>query len=354
MSYGYDRDMRCAESSRADDLVLLHPAVIVRGVISGSCGGRRTSGGFGCRGRGGKGSGLANLESFERLSDGGANEVGLLALQGKRELPGLRVDPVWKEWMPRSLLFHFPHLRTYLTIDRSHDRLFVLELVTATVEPTARGRFFYRTFSGSFALSNYSSFPPIISFHIPGPSLAQYTPDVDAHDELSPCPYPSHFPHDNPSFRVGRAPRSSESDIPPPPFVPTPTSLVPPCPVSNDHIPAPRREFRSNSPHAVPPNELIAPASADDRVLVPPHKFNSSSPHAVPPIELIASAPEHVPLVPASFLGVLLACLLHGRFRAQLHTLLDILDDLDSEDHSTFRQRLHPVFSRIPHFTPVT
>ncbi|KAJ7835177.1 hypothetical protein B0H14DRAFT_3707194 [Mycena olivaceomarginata] len=142
--------------------------------------------------------------------------------------------------------------------------------------------------------------------------------------------------------------------VQPPPFVPTPTSHVPPRPVYNDHIPVPRREFNSSSPHAVPPIELFAPAPADDRVLFPSREFNSSFPHAVPPIELIAPAPEHVPLVPASFLGVLLACLLHGRFRAQLHTLLDILDDLDSEDHSTFRQRLHPVFSRIPHFTPVT
>ncbi|KAJ7805646.1 hypothetical protein B0H14DRAFT_2611126 [Mycena olivaceomarginata] len=40
----YDRGVRCAESSRADDLVLLHPAVIVRDVISVSHGGRRTSG----------------------------------------------------------------------------------------------------------------------------------------------------------------------------------------------------------------------------------------------------------------------------------------------------------------------
>ncbi|KAJ7881126.1 hypothetical protein B0H14DRAFT_1527018 [Mycena olivaceomarginata] len=144
--------------------------------------------------------------------------------------------------------------------------------------------------------------------------------------------------------------------VEPPKFPPAPPYVahVPPRPGSNDHIPVPRREFNSSSPHAVPPIELFAPAPTDDRILFPRREFNSSSPHAVPPIELIASAPEHVPLVPASFLGVLLACLLHGRFRAQLHTLLDILDDLDSEDHSTFRQRLHPVFSRIPHFTPVT
>jgi hypothetical protein len=141
--------------------------------------------------------------------------------------------------------------------------------------------------------------------------------------------------------------------IQPPPFVPMPNSHVPPCPVSNDHIPAPRREFRSSSPHVVPPNELIAPTSADDRVLVPLGEFNPSSPHAVPPIELIAPTPEPVSLVPASFIGILLVCLLHGGFRAQLHSLLDILDDLDSEDHSMFR-RLHPVFSHIPHFTPVT
>ncbi|KAJ7362537.1 hypothetical protein DFH08DRAFT_1024799 [Mycena albidolilacea] len=37
--------------------------------------------------------------------------------------------------MPRSLLFHFPHLRTYLTIDRSHDRLFVLYVNMANHYP---------------------------------------------------------------------------------------------------------------------------------------------------------------------------------------------------------------------------
>ncbi|KAJ7832422.1 hypothetical protein B0H14DRAFT_3712243, partial [Mycena olivaceomarginata] len=81
-----------SRSSRADDLVLLHPAVVVRGVISGSRGGRRTSGGVGCGGGGGNGSGLANLESFERLGGGGASEVGLLALQREGKLPGLGVD----------------------------------------------------------------------------------------------------------------------------------------------------------------------------------------------------------------------------------------------------------------------
>ncbi|KAJ7856801.1 hypothetical protein B0H14DRAFT_3135934 [Mycena olivaceomarginata] len=79
-------------SSRADDL-LLHPAVIAHGVISGSRGGRRISGGVGCGGCGGgrSGNGLANLESFERLGDGGASDVGLLALQGECKLPGLEL-----------------------------------------------------------------------------------------------------------------------------------------------------------------------------------------------------------------------------------------------------------------------
>ncbi|KAJ7848974.1 hypothetical protein B0H14DRAFT_3452792 [Mycena olivaceomarginata] len=86
--------------------------------------------------------------------------------------------------------------------------------------------------------------------------------------------------------------------VEPPKFPPAPpyVARVPPRPVSNDHIPVPRREFNSSSPHAVPPIELFAPAPTDDRVLFPRREFNSSSPHAVPPIELIASTPEHVPL----------------------------------------------------------
>ncbi|KAJ7819598.1 hypothetical protein B0H14DRAFT_3472968 [Mycena olivaceomarginata] len=126
--------------------------------------------------------------------------------------------------------------------------------------------------------------------------------------------------------------------------VPFPTITFQLPGVSPIRVP-PMQFLLSNSLHPHPPMTVFCfPRASSTRV----------PPHAVPPIELIALAPEHVPLVPASFLGVLLACLLHGGFRAQLHTLLDILEDLDSEDHSTFQQCLHPVFSRIPHFIPVT
>jgi hypothetical protein len=83
---------------------------------------------------------------------------------------------------------------------------------SSTVEPTAREGSSIEPFLGHLCC------PIILAFHLHSPSSfwslsrAIHT-RLDAHDELSPCPYPSHFPHDDQSFHVGRAPRSSDISV---------------------------------------------------------------------------------------------------------------------------------------------
>ncbi|KAF7350685.1 hypothetical protein MSAN_01629300 [Mycena sanguinolenta] len=95
-----------------------------------------------------------------------------------------------------------------------------------------------------------------------------------------------------------------------------------------------------------------------------PGEFDLCSPHAIPPhVEPIIPAPDHVPYrrtVPqydfalahhrASFISTLFASILENGFRSMLRSVILILDKLYAEDPSTFRQRMHPVFTRISHF----
>ncbi|KAJ6536669.1 hypothetical protein B0H10DRAFT_1971903 [Mycena sp. CBHHK59/15] len=111
-------------------------------------------------------------------------------------------------------------------------------------------------------------------------------------------------------------------------------------------------------PPPVPHVARIPPQSVTVEPCVPPPcEYNSSSPHAIPPVHRAVPEPEHIPLqrvtpsdlarARASLLTVLLESLLDSVFRAQLHPILSLLDDLHARGPSTFRQRMQPVFEHI-------
>jgi hypothetical protein len=86
--------------------------------------------------------------------------------------------PLWKGWMPRSLLFLFPPIRTYLTIDRSHDRLYVLYVNMAnhyplTPELRASPRPVTECFNASTSPVNTEHLYPRYS---PSPSISEPEP----------------------------------------------------------------------------------------------------------------------------------------------------------------------------------
>ncbi|KAJ7920110.1 hypothetical protein B0H13DRAFT_2426238 [Mycena leptocephala] len=119
-------------------------------------------------------------------------------------------------------------------------------------------------------------------------------------------------------------------------------------------------------PAHIPPH----PVSSElcDHVPSPSREFNSRSPHAIPPIDSTEPEPEHVPLrsntprhpsqpfdrTRAVILLVLLESMLNAVFRTQLRAILSIIEGLNAQDPSTFRERMQPVLTRISHFIPVT
>ncbi|KAJ6475586.1 hypothetical protein C8R45DRAFT_381264 [Mycena sanguinolenta] len=112
-----------------------------------------------------------------------------------------------------------------------------------------------------------------------------------------------------------------------------------------------------------PSESLPAPPAAHVPSRVQPHdivpspsrEFNSRSPHAIPPVDR-AEPPEHVPFahIPqpsslcdrarATILLVLLESMLNSVFRLQLRAILILLDRLSTENPSTLRERIQPVF----------
>ncbi|KAF7343796.1 hypothetical protein MSAN_01960600 [Mycena sanguinolenta] len=97
-----------------------------------------------------------------------------------------------------------------------------------------------------------------------------------------------------------------------------------------DRVPSPSRKFNSNFPQALPPNELIA--SAPERIH---HR------HATPQFDVALSHAR------SSFLAILLTLLLDINFRLQLRAILLLLDSLNAESPSMFRQRMQLVFTRF-------
>ncbi|KAJ6512867.1 hypothetical protein C8R45DRAFT_328650 [Mycena sanguinolenta] len=135
-----------------------------------------------------------------------------------------------------------------------------------------------------------------------------------------------------------RNPTRFVAEPPPNPSHPPHIARVPLRPVSlepRDDIPSPSREFNSSSPQALPPNELTV-----------------SAPERIPLRRTVSSFDSALSHARALFLTVLFTLLLDIDFRAQLRTILALLETLNTEDPPTFRQRMQPVFTRISHFSP--